>query len=617
MASSSSPSSSSSFAESQDTSIVLSQLLANEVTKRVMDLVIDKFASSDDFTSSSTTHSVSRNNNKNNDNNTSSNQSIVLNRLKTLWKDNLAAVPGCGVTMSRNDPTSKGLQSTAAIFKSARLTDPVQLSPEFYAFNGIHLAAPYLPPPSSQVSSHTENIISSANSNSNVDASNTTSISNVESVGVLSKVLGWKQKLVPKRVSTYKLSFHIYIFLYIFIRKHHKNNNTYLQARDERIELSHTFNDKITLFPKSIRLHSISNARLAARMISLPTSSARQTSAPWSAVSLSHLLKKRRRDQLDSITYFCTRLPVYGSLIRYPVTASVSEADVSSRTRVASGRVTQMASIATRPDIVIVTVKDASGNDSIILLRIPIASVGLENASLCPSYNGVSGNFSLSQYSTVARSHQRSGATTGIGVSVPSSLIQESNTETAQLPSTAIESDDEAVELAFDSELQMLLNELEGEDDHDDPDDFDNEILKETDISIIEPLTSSIPQSSSATIDGSIHLMRPTQSTPQMLVDTASGDMRQVASIETISSDDEVYLQRLVRGVRTRIVGESTKRSSSSSSSSESAIKLESQQSIHLAPYEDPLIPIDTPDATVIASYIKVSLDLLILPTYT
>lgn len=84
-------------------------------------------------------------------------------------------------------------------------------------------------------------------------------------------------------------------------------------------------------------------------------------------------------------------------------------------------------------------------------------------------------------------------------------------------------------------------------------------------------------------------------------------------TVEIIDDDEEVYLRRLDQGVRVRIVGDS---SQDSPTHKDGAMQRQSDESdlstVELAPYEDPLVPIEhTPDATLIATFIKVSITLL------
>jgi len=186
-------------------SIVLSHLLANEITKRVIDTVIDKVAASDDLLSSPSSFTGDSSNSVNNHhNNITVHKQVVLSRLKSLWLENLAAIPSCGVTVNQPLSASNPLLSTGPSI-STRLTDPVPLSPECYTHRGIRLAAPYLPPPPGSMafgkSSHssTQTIGGSSNSVSNPNSS---SSSNDQPMGMY-KVLEWRHKLVPKRVSSY------------------------------------------------------------------------------------------------------------------------------------------------------------------------------------------------------------------------------------------------------------------------------------------------------------------------------------------------------------------------------------------------------------------------------
>lgn len=164
-----------SLEESQDTSIALSHLLANAVSKRVIDTVISKFSSSD--TKQTNTNIKPE----------------VLNRLKSLWLDNLASTPDCGLTIPRpsSDTSSSQGPTRGSSFKSARLTDPVPLSPEQYTNRGIRLAAPFLPPPTNPL--HSDAALATVQSNSSTVGDS--------SSGALTKVLQWKHKLVLKRVS--------------------------------------------------------------------------------------------------------------------------------------------------------------------------------------------------------------------------------------------------------------------------------------------------------------------------------------------------------------------------------------------------------------------------------
>jgi len=166
---------------------------------------------------------------------------------------------------------------------------------------------------------------------------------------------------------------------------------------------------------------------------------------------------------------------------------------------------------------------------------------------------------------------------------------------------------DEDIELAFDSDLHKLLSKLEDEevDDHDDAGYMN-------DMEVLTGQTVSSNHQPRNRIDSA--------------VSSGVNTSEQVATVEVVSGDEEVYLQRLKGGVRIRILGESStsntsninnNRSSSSSSTerlgrsnsnSNSSEVSAVEVALTLEPYEDPHCPIDTPDATVVASCIKVNI---------
>lgn len=292
------------------------------------------------------------------------------------------------------------------------------------------------------------------------------------------------------------------------------------------------------------------------------------------------------------------------------------------------GRVTQLSAFESRTNVVAVTVRDASGADSILLLRIDTSSDA--------AGSGVRGDLPpLAPHPALARSLQWGGVSTGL-TGIPETLGRRKSSATAGTSTTTADGEEEAMDLAFDSELQKLLSGLEGEEvdeeenwaeqehEHEQEQESEEEHMIEGNVSVSsKKKAASAAQQSHSSMSIISASRQPAIQPASADAVHAQGGSNAVYSdsgrssrgavpdtVEIIDDDEEVYLRRLDQGVRVRIVGDS---SQDSPTHKDGAMQRQSDESdlstVELAPYEDPLVPIEsTPDATLIATFIKVSI---------